>query len=91
MAAVTGTLEQVDLVVSATGVDQITITKPITTTAPAGEAPVNTTMSAGPEVETSAHPKGIIFVILFLAILAGVFFVGYVRNVMHFPSVLSMS
>lgn len=91
MASVTGTLEHVDLVASATGVDQITITNPITTTGPGGEAPVNTTNSAEAEIETPAHPKGIRFVILFLAILAGDFFVGYVCNIMNFFSALSMS
>lgn len=91
MASVTSTLEHVDRAVSATGVDQVTIMNPVTTTGPAGEAPVNTTNSAEAEIETAAHPKGIRFVILFLAILAGDFFVGYVCIAMNFVSALSMS
>lgn len=81
------TLELDDIVVSATGVDRAT--KDTTMTASSQKASANTTNSAEEEMESPSHPKGIRFVILFLSILAGNFFVGYVRNIMDIPLIPS--
>ncbi|KAJ5570579.1 uncharacterized protein N7459_010009 [Penicillium hispanicum] len=50
-----------------------------TATVPDGKLPVNPTEnSASEEIENPARPRGVRFVILFLSILAGDFFVGYI-------------
>lgn len=80
------TPENDDLVVSSTGADQTTKD---TVTAPDEKAPANPTVNSGEEeIENPSRPKGLRFVILFISILAGDFFVGYVCNIMNIPSSL---
>lgn len=64
------------------------------TTVPDKERSINTNANTTEEeIENPSRPKGIRFAILFLSILAGDFFVGYVRSTLDidFDSICSDS
>ncbi|KAJ5673614.1 hypothetical protein N7507_002741 [Penicillium longicatenatum] len=68
---------------SSTGIDQVNLG---TLTATGKDAPANPTVHNGEEdFENPSRPKGVRFAILFISILAGDFFVGYVRYMMNTP------
>lgn len=72
-----------DLVASSPGTDQVVLD---TITSMEKEASINPTVQNGQEeIENSSRPKGVRFAILFISILAGDFFVGYVRHMMNTP------
>lgn len=79
------TPENYDLVTLSTRIDQATMN---TITATEKEAATNPTVDDGGEIENPSRPKGVRFAVLFLSIIAGDFFVGYVRNIMKIPSPL---
>lgn len=79
------TPEKDDLVTLSNGIDQATMN---TITTSEKKAPTNATVDDGGEIENPSRPKGVRFAVLFLSILAGDFFVGYVSNIMNIPSPL---
>lgn len=79
------TPEKNDLVTFSNGIDQATMN---TTTATEKKAPTNATVDDSGQIENPLRPKGVRFAVLFLSILAGDFFVGYVSNIMNIPSPL---
>ncbi|KAJ5885804.1 hypothetical protein N7504_011640 [Penicillium tannophilum] len=75
------TPEKDDLVTLSNGIDQATMNT-ITTTEK--KAPTNATVDDGGEIENPSRPKGVRFAVLFLSILAGDFFVGYLAYMVSF-------
>lgn len=78
-----------DLVAASPGYNQFIMD---TATATEKEAPIIPTMHNGEqEIENTSRPRGVRFVVLFISILAGDFFVGYVRFIKHTPHHVHLS